>query len=76
MSTAFKKGDLVEFDGLLAVVVGTEADGGAPEEHLALWFGDPQGKRLSEGGTGGLRAEVWTIPAEYCRPALAPNVRH
>ena len=54
----FKRGDLVEFDGLLAVVVGSFKDGLAPEDHLALWFGTPQGIRQSQGGPGGLQPEV------------------
>ena len=71
-----KRGDFVEFDGLLAVVVGTFEDGMAPEEHVALWFGFPQGTRRSEGGHGGLTPEVWTIPYEYCEPALPPEIKH
>jgi hypothetical protein len=72
----FEKGDLVELDGLLAVVVGTFEDGMAPEDHLALWFGTPQGRRKSEGGSGGLRAEVSTVPAAYCQHAAAPLIEH
>jgi hypothetical protein len=72
----FRKGDLVEIDGLLAVVVGTGGAVGVPEDHVAVWFGEPRGKRLSEGGRGGLVPEVWTVPAEYCRPARAPEVKH
>ena len=70
------KGDFVEVDGLLAVVVGMEGDDGIPEEHVALWFGDPQGKRLSEGGAGGLIPEVWTVPADVCKPAKPPAYFH
>jgi hypothetical protein len=72
----FKRGDLVEFDGLLAVVVGSFEDGLAPEDHLALWFGTPQGIRRSQGGPGGLQPEVWTVPTDYCQPASEPIVRH
>lgn len=72
----FQRGDLVEYDGLLAVVVGTFEDGMAPEEHLALWFGVPQGVRKSEGGSGNLQAEVWTVPTEYCLEAPAPKIKH
>ena len=75
MST-FKRGDFIEHDGLLAVVVGTEQDGGAPEDHLALWYGDPQCTRISKGGSGGQHPEVWTVPAEYCIPAAAPKIQH
>ncbi|MEG3439476.1 hypothetical protein V0288_20280 [Pannus brasiliensis CCIBt3594] len=66
MSVSFERGDFVEFDGLLAVVVGTDGDGRAPEGHVALWFGDPEGQRVSEGGTGGSRPEVLTVPIDYC----------
>ena len=72
----FKRGQFVEHDGLLAVVVGTPEDGSAPEGHVALWFGEPRGKRISEGGVGGQAPEVWTVPAEYCTLAVTPDVRH
>ncbi|MDB6123229.1 MAG: Sinac [Pedosphaera sp.] len=68
----FKRGDLVEFDGLLAVVVGTAEDGSANAGELALWFGEPKGLRKSKGGRGGLRPEVWTVPLVYCTPAAEP----
>jgi hypothetical protein len=72
----FQRGDFVELDGLLAVVVGTDADGRAPEDHVALWFGDPRGERVSKGGAGGLRPEVWTVPSEYCSAAPEAIVKH
>ena len=72
----FERGQFVEKDGLLAVVVGTPQDGGAPEDHIALWFGEPRCKRISEGGVGGKQAEVWTVPAEYCTLAASPVLRH
>ncbi len=72
----WRRGDFVELDGLPAVVVGTEEDPEVPEGHVTLWFGEPRGKRLSEGGTGGLRPEVWTVPAECCAPGQPPIVRH
>jgi hypothetical protein len=72
----FKRGDFVELDGLLSVVVGTSEDGMVPEDHLVLWLGTPQGIRKSEGGLGGLQAEVWTVPSGLCQPASAPIVRH
>jgi hypothetical protein len=75
MST-FKRGDIIEHAGLLAVVVGTPEDGGAPEDHLALWYGEPRCKRISEGGVGGQHPEVWTVPAEYCTLAASSVVRH
>jgi hypothetical protein len=72
----FKRGDIIEHDGLLAVVVGTDEDGGAPEDHLALWYGDPPCTRISKGGAGGQRPEVWTVPTEYCSAAASPVVFH
>ncbi len=74
--TAFKRGLFVEHDGLLAVIVGTPEDGGAPEDHLALWYGEPQGKRISEGGPGASQPEVWTVPIEHCTIAQTPRVQH
>jgi hypothetical protein len=70
------RGQFVEMDGLLAVVVGTDRDPEVPEEHVALWFGEPQGKRKSRGGPGGLQPEVWTVPEQYCSPAADPIMRH
>jgi hypothetical protein len=71
-----QKGDFVEFDGLLAVVVGIESEDNVREEHIAIWFGDPQGQRRSEGGTGSLIPEVWTVPIELCQPAQPPAYFH
>jgi len=36
------RGAFVEVDGLLAVGGGIEGDKDVPEDHRALWFGDPQ----------------------------------
>ena len=38
----WRRGDLVELDGLLAVVVGVESDAEVPDGHVALWFGEPR----------------------------------
>lgn len=80
----FQRGDFVESDGLLGVIVATENDEvdtieGAdqvPDGHVAVWFGLPQATRISEGGSGGGTPEVWTIPSDYCRPAGKPAYRH
>ncbi|MDQ2745761.1 MAG: hypothetical protein M3T96_00670 [Acidobacteriota bacterium] len=72
----FQLGNFVEFDGLLAVVVGLAGEGNIPENHLAIWFGEPQRKRISQGGNGDLVPIVWTVPAEYCVPAKSPELRH
>ena len=72
----WRHGQLVEMDGMLAVVVGIDGDPGVPEEHVILWFGKPHTVRTSQGGTGGVRPEVWTVPEEYCVPAAVPDVRH
>jgi hypothetical protein len=76
-----RRGDFVELDGLLAVVVflaGEPVGVGefVPEDHVALWFGAPPTKRASEGGEGGAVPEVWTVPAENCPAASRPVVRH
>jgi hypothetical protein len=73
---SFERGQFVETDGLLAVVVGTPSDGGAPEDHLSLWFGEPRSTRKSEGGAGPRHPEVWTVPVELCNPAPSPVIRH
>ncbi len=67
---------MVELDGLIAAVVGTDADPWVPEGHVALWFGDPPCVRKSKGGTGGARPELWTVPEELCLPAADPDVNH
>jgi hypothetical protein len=72
----WQRGQLVELDGLLAVVVASDAEPWVPEDHVALWFGEPHARRKSEGGKGGLQPEVWTVPAEYCTPAAKPVIRH
>jgi hypothetical protein len=72
----WQRGDLVELDGLLAVVVGIDGDDGVPEDHVALWFGDPRCTRKSEGGAGGAAPEVWTVPEDLCVRAAPPLVRH
>jgi hypothetical protein len=72
----WRRGDLVELDGLLAVVVGLEGDPEVPEDHIAIWFGDPRGVRKSQGGSGGQHPEVWTVPAEYLVAAASPVWKH
>ena len=72
----WRRGDFVELDGLLAVVVGIEGDPGIPEEHVGLWFGDPNGRRKSQGGTGGRHPEIWTVPEDYCVPAEEAIYKH
>jgi hypothetical protein len=71
-----RRGDLVELDGLLAAVVGVEGDANVPEDHVALWFGDPHCQRMSEGGVGGQHPEVWTVPEEYVVSAASPVYKH
>lgn len=72
----WKRGDLVELDGLLAVVVAVEGDPHVGEDHIAVWFGDPRCLRKSKGGTGGQQPEIWTVPAEYFEEAASPVWKH
>ena len=72
----FKLGDMIEVDGLLASVVGLPDGQDVPDEHLAVWFGHPQNKRISEGKPSGSRPEVWTVPADCCTPAAPPELQH
>ena len=74
--TDWNRGDLVEIDGLLAVVVGVQGDADVPDEHVAVWFGEPKCTRVSEGGPGAAPPEVWTVPAEYLTRAKSPIVKH
>jgi hypothetical protein len=73
---SWARGDLVELDGLLAVVVGVEGDENVPEDHVALWFGEPSCVRRSQGGPGGQTPLVYTVPAEYCTRAKPPSWNH
>lgn len=73
---AWKRGDFIELDGLVAVVVGIEGDPNVPEEHLAVWFGEPKGVRKSAGGKGPTSPEVWIVPEEFCKPAPRPEYKH
>jgi hypothetical protein len=75
MTTA-RKGNFVEVDGLIAVVVATDEDENVPGGHLAVWFGEPPTSRKSDGGSGGVSPEVWTVPAEYCLPVDRIVFRH
>ena len=76
LKNMFQIGQFVEFDGLLAVVIEQGGKNNVPDDHIALWFGEPQGKRKSEGRHGELTPEVWTVPADLCFPAKKPDVRH
>lgn len=69
----WKPGDLVEVDGLLAVVVGA-AD--VPNNHVAVWFGEPRCVRRSQGGNGGAHPEIWTVPADYVIGAAKAVIKH
>lgn len=70
-------GNFIELDGLIGVVVGIELDEDTPEaSHVAVWFGADAQQRISEGGSGNLVPEVWTVPIEYCNRANPPIFRH
>ena len=71
-----KPGDIVEMDGLLAVVVGIPELDDTPEGHVKVWFGDPHALRISEGGQGGRTPETWTVPVDYFTPAKPAKVNH
>ena len=76
MNINLKIGSFVEFDGLIAVVVGLEGEPNVPENHVALWFGDSQVLRKSNGGTGGHRPMVITVPIDLCEVAKSPKFAH
>jgi hypothetical protein len=71
-----QKGDFIEFDGLIAVVVGVSGENDIPEDHLALWFGEENQTRVSQGGSGNIIPQVWTVPIELCSKARRPEVKH
>ena len=72
----WSRGDFVELDGLLAVVVGVEGEPEVPDDHVAVWFGDPPSVRKSDGGSGGQSPEVWTVPADLLVRAAGPSIKH
>lgn len=72
----WRRGDLVELDGLIAVVVGIAGDPEVPEDHVAIWSGEPRCVRKSSGGPGGRRPEVFTVPAGILIAAAEPIWRH
>lgn len=72
----FQRGDIVEVDGILGAVVQVTGEVGVPDDHVVIWFGEPRGIRISEGGPGRTIPEVWTIPADLCIPARASKVNH
>lgn len=72
----WSRGDLVELDGLIGVVVFVFGDPDVPEDHIAVWFGDPKCTRISKGGAGGQTPELWTVPAALLKRALAPSIKH
>ena len=72
----WSRGDFVELDGLLAVVVGGEGEPEVPDDHVAVWFGDPRSVRKSDGGSGGQSPEVWTVPADLLVRAAGPSIKH
>lgn len=71
-----QKGQLIEFDGVPAVIVGLPGEIDVPEDHVALWFGNPNAIRKSQGGIGGIAPEVWTVPANLGKPGAVPTFKH
>jgi len=76
MAIAFKRGDLVESNGLLGVVVGVYGDNYVPEDHIAIWYGSTTTSSSIQKGQGALVPEVWTVPQEYVRLAPNPIMHH
>jgi len=74
----YRKGDFVEYDGLTGVVVGTDGDPNVPEGHLLLWHGNTHTIRRSEDPENykDQHPEVWSVPEEYCKPALPAKIHH
>ncbi len=69
-------GVFVEFDGLPGVVVATDDAAWVPEDHLAVWFGDPRAMRKSRGGRGAVAPEVWIVPIDACGFGVEPMIKH
>ena len=71
-----QRGDIVEVDGILGAVVQATGEVGVPDDHVVVWFGEPRGIRISEGGQGQAIPEVWTIPTDFCIPAKTAKINH
>lgn len=76
MAIAFKRGDLVENNGLLEVVVGGYGDNHVPEDHIAIWYGSNTTTSSTQKEESALVPEIWTVPQEYVRLAPSPIMRH
>ena len=72
----WQRGELVEIDGLLAVVVALPGDQNVPDDHVGVWFGKPDCVRISEGGPGKTSPEIWTVPSALLRNPGTPTWRH
>ncbi len=70
-TVTLQKGDFVIFEGVLAVIVGTETDIDIPTGHVALWYGQNKQEEALRG-----RPEVWTVPKEYCQSAQSAIIQH
>ncbi len=71
-----KKGDLIDFDGLLGCVIDTDSSESVPEGHVTVWYGEPKTIRMSEGGKGNEVPIVYNVPEEYCKLANKPRFIH
>lgn len=71
-----QKGQFIEFDGVPAVIVGLPGDIGIPDDHVGIWFGNPNATRKSQGGIGGIVPKVWTVPANLCEPGTTARLEH
>lgn len=72
----WQRGDLVEMDGLLGVVVAVAGENNVAEDHAGVWFGAPECVRLSAGGTGGRSPEIWTVPEDVLQQAQPATWKH
>ena len=72
----WKSGTLVELDGLVAVVVQATSGIDVPDDHVLVWFGDPQGTRNSQRGSEGLPPEIWLVPEDLLGNARPPVIKH
>ena len=70
---------MVEVDGTPCVVVALAGEPvgleHVPEDHVALWFGNPVAQPVGKTTTQG-KLEVWTVPVEYVQQGQVPAVRH
>ena len=68
------KGDIVDFEGLLGVIIDTDESGDLSKGHVTVWFGEQRSTKTSDGEEGNQAPVVYNMPARYCKRAKKPRL--